>query len=62
MTPGKNPASAAPRTRRMVRNEVGPTTKAVAPATRPQLIMMRASQRLAPTRCMIRLLGTSNRK
>jgi hypothetical protein len=28
----------------------------------PQLIMMRAIQRRAPTRCRIRLLGTSNRK
>jgi hypothetical protein len=28
----------------------------------PQVIMIRAIQALAPTRCIIRLLGTSNRK
>ena len=36
--------------------------KAVAPETKPQLIMMRAIQTRAPSFCIIRLLGTSNRK
>ena len=37
-------------------------TKAKPQETMPQLIMIRAIQRRAPTRSMIRLLGTSNRK
>ena len=40
-------------------NEDAPLTNIVQAATMPQLIMMRASQTRAPTRCRIRLLGTS---
>ena len=46
----------------MVKKLHGPTTNAVAPDSRPQLIMMRAIQIRAPTFSRMRLLGTSNRK
>jgi len=61
MIPGKNPASATPRNR-MAAKLVDPVTKAVAPAKRPQAIMMRAIHSRAPTFSMIRLLGTSKMK
>jgi len=41
---------------------VDPVTRAVAPAKRPQVIMIRAIQSRAPTFSMIRLLGTSKMK
>ena len=41
---------------------VDPVTKAVAPAKRPQAIMMRAIHSRAPTFSMIRLLGISKMK
>ena len=41
---------------------IGPCTKAKQPEMIPQLIMMRAIQRRAPTRSRIRLEGTSSRK
>ena len=43
-------------------NWMGPVTKAVAAETSPQVIMIRAIQRRAPTRIMMRLLGISAMK
>ncbi len=60
--PGKKPASAAPSRKRKVTKLTGPLTKAIAPAKRPQVIMMRAIQKRAPTRSRTRLLGTSKRQ
>ena len=62
MTPGKKPASATPSRNRSDRNDAVPAVHAIAPETRPQEIMMRAIQRLAPKRSSARLLGTSSRK
>jgi hypothetical protein len=62
MTPGKNPASAAPRRNRIRYSDVGPVTSAIAPAKMPHVSMIRAIQRRAPTRASSRLLGTSHRK
>ena len=58
--PGKNPASARPRTTRAIMNDVTSLMNIVAIDTMPQTIMMRAIQRRAPTRSRIRLLGISN--
>jgi hypothetical protein len=41
---------------------MGPRTNIMAAEITPQLIMIRAIHRFAPTRSSIRLLGTSNRK
>ena len=60
--PGKNPASATPSRKRTAAKLVDPVTKAVAPAKRPQVIMMRAIQSRAPTFSMTKLLGTSKMK
>jgi hypothetical protein len=48
MAPGKKPASAAPKMKRMAYNELGPITKAISPETMPQVIMMRAIHLRAP--------------
>ena len=61
-SPGTKPASAAPSKKRTIRKLVGPVTSAMAPEMMPQVIMMRAIQRRAPTRSRIRLLGTSKAK
>ena len=60
--PGKKPASARPSRKRRMKKLIGPLVNANAPETKPQLTMMRAIQRRAPTRSRIRLLGTSKRK
>jgi hypothetical protein len=62
MIPGKNPASASPNKNRIVKNEYGPTTKAVRPEMIPQVTSIRAIQVRAPTFSRITLLGTSKRK
>jgi len=59
MTPGKKPASATPKRNRTTYSEVSFQTKHVAAKIRPQVTMIRAIQNLAPTLCMIRLLGIS---
>ena len=61
MMPGVKPASAAPSSSRMMYSCVGVCTRPMPAATRPQLTMIRAIHRLAPTRASIRLLGTSSR-
>ena len=61
MMPGKNPASAIPRSTRAPYSQPASGTKAMRVATSPQLTMIRAIQRRAPNRCRARLLGTSNR-
>jgi hypothetical protein len=60
--PGKKPASATPSKNRTMAKLVEPVTTAVRPARIPQLIMIRAIHTLAPTFCMITLLGTSKMK
>ncbi len=60
--PGKNPASAAPSRNRMHERLTGPRTNIIAEAIAPQVTMMRAIHRRAPTRSRIRLLGSSSRK
>ncbi len=60
--PGVKPASASPRRKRAAAKLFGPTTKAVAIERIPHEIMMRAIQMRAPTFCMMRLLGISNKK
>ena len=60
MIPGKKPASATPsRNRRTIRT-VAFGANAMAVATIPQVIRIRAIHRRAPKRCSIRLLGTSS--
>eukprot|EP01022_Parablepharisma_sp_SALTPOND_P029698 TRINITY_DN743_c1_g4_i1.p1 TRINITY_DN743_c1_g4~~TRINITY_DN743_c1_g4_i1.p1 ORF type:complete len:1335 (-),score=475.41 TRINITY_DN743_c1_g4_i1:5534-9538(-) len=61
-TPGKKPASAAPRMKRTKYSELGPCTSAVLDEIKPQVIMMRASHLRAPNFCSARLLGTSKMK
>ena len=58
--PGKNPASATPNKKRNTRKLAGPVANAIAPEIKPQVSMMRAIQRRAPTFAKIMLLGTSN--
>ncbi len=60
--PGNSPASAMPRITRAAMKPVPLRTNMVAIETTPQPIMIRAIHRRAPTRSMIRLLGTSNRQ
>ncbi|MCY1460547.1 hypothetical protein D9M71_781150 [compost metagenome] len=60
ITPGKKPASATPRKKRAAYSGCGVLTRLVAMVTRPHRIMIRVMVRRAPTRCMYRLLGTSN--
>ena len=62
MIPGKNPASIAPSRNRSPMNDQVPLTSAIPAETNPQLIMIRAIHRRAPTRSSAMLLGTSNRK
>jgi len=45
-----------------VKKLTGPLMNANPPETKPQVTIMRAIQRRAPTRLRIRLLGTSNMK
>jgi hypothetical protein len=59
MTPGKKPASATPSRTRSRQKPHGPVTAIMAQVISPQLTMMRASQRRAPVRLRIKLLGTS---
>ena len=61
MMPGKKPASATPEQEAHDIEAVSPLTSAMAMATSPQLIMMRAIQMRAPKRWSARLLGISNR-
>ena len=60
MIPGKNPASATPSRNRSTTSTVPFGTNAIALATTPQLIMIRAIHLRAPNRCSARLLGTSS--
>jgi hypothetical protein len=60
--PGKKPASATPRMKRRAMKLFGPTVKAIAAATNPQVNMIRAIHRRAPVLARNTLLGTSNRK
>jgi hypothetical protein len=60
--PGKKPASASPRRKRKVKKLTGPLINAKPPETRPQVTIIRAIQRRAPTRSRIKLLGTSSMK
>ena len=60
--PGKKPASARPSRKRSVKKLTGPLMNANPPETRPQVTIMRAIQRRAPTRSRIKLLGTSKIK
>lgn len=60
MIPGKKPASATPSRKRSSTRVVALGTKAIAVATMPQVIMMRASHLRAPNLCRARLLGTSS--
>jgi hypothetical protein len=46
--------------KRRMKKLIGPCTKAKPAETRPQLTMMRAIQRRAPTRSRMRLEGTSS--
>ena len=62
MTPGKNPASATPRRKRVTKKLVSPLTNPIAIAKTPHVSMMRANQRRAPTLERMRLLGTSPMK
>ncbi|MNR05577.1 hypothetical protein D3C85_1216170 [compost metagenome] len=61
MIPGVKPASAAPSSRRMTYSWLALWIKLMPAAMMPQVIMIRAIQRRAPTLVRIRLLGTSNR-
>ena len=60
--PGNSPASASAEQEADDRKLFGPTTKAVAPETSPQVIMMRAIHSRAPTLSRTTLLGTSKRQ
>ena len=60
--PGKKPASAMPSSVRAAMNDQTSATSMVAVETRPQLIMIRAIQRRAPTFSSRRLLGISKRQ
>ena len=59
--PGKKPASATPSRKRSAYQLCGPVTNAVAAEMMPQLIMIRAIQRLAPNRYSAMLLGISKK-
>jgi hypothetical protein len=60
MMPGKNPASATSSRNRSAISTVPLGTNAMAVATTPQLIMIRAIHLRAPNLCKARLLGTSS--
>lgn len=60
MIPGKNPASATPSRNRSTISTVPLGTNAIAVATIPQVIMIRAIHLRAPNLCNARLLGTSS--
>nr|WP_268904733.1 hypothetical protein [Clavibacter zhangzhiyongii] len=59
MTPGKKPASAAPRSARITRKLVPSQTMAWRAEKTPHVTMMRASQRRAPNRASARFEGIS---